>query len=194
MNNEGLKNLLIVSITPYFLDKEVFWFEKNLKKIMQASKTQSFFEDNIIFLEKGESYNFSQFLRKLDEMGYERVFKVSEPGEFSQRGGTVDVFPINLMHAARFDFFGNDIESIEFLDIKIEDEKKSKEIIKKRLKSHKLFSDLKRLKSGDYLVHLDHGVVRFSEITEFEFSDSGKQKYYVLEYAKEDKLYVPLGL
>ncbi|HCC59748.1 MAG: hypothetical protein A2402_02520 [Candidatus Staskawiczbacteria bacterium RIFOXYC1_FULL_37_43] len=204
MNNEGLKNLLIVSITPYFLDKEVFWFEKNLKKIMQASKTQSFFEDNIIFLEKGETYNFSQFLRKLDEMGYERVFKVQEPGEFSQRGGTVDVFPINLMHAVRFDFFGNKVESItvlsaneekvyppEFLEKKF---RQTREILKKRLKSHKLFSDLNGLKSGDYLVHLDHGVGKFLEVTEFEFSDSGKQKYYVLEYAKEDKLYVPLGL
>src|SRR3989344_6380 len=202
--NEGLKNLLIVSITPYFLDKEVFWFEKNLKKILRASKTQLFFQDNIVFLEKGESYNFSQFLRKLDEMGYERVFKVQEPGEFSQRGGIVDVFAVNQMKAVRFDFFGNEVESIailgtdekkvyppEFLEEKF---RRTREILKKRLKSHKLFSDLKRLKSGDYLVHLDHGVGRFSEITEFEFSDSGKQKYYVLEYAKEDKLYVPLGL
>jgi len=202
--NEDLKNLLIVSITPYFLDKEVFWFEKNLKKILRASKTQLFFQDNIVFLEKGESYNFSQFLRKLDEMGYERVFKVQEPGEFSQRGGIVDVFAVNQMQAVRFDFFGNEVESIailgtdekkvyppEFLEEKF---RRTREILKKRLKSHKLFSDLKRLKSGDYLVHLDHGVGRFSEITEFEFSDSGKQKYYVLEYAKEDKLYVPLGL
>jgi len=195
MNTTSKTNqLLIVSITPYFLDKEVFWFVKNLKKILRASKTQLFFQDNIIFLEKSESYNFSQFLRKLDEMGYERVFKVSEPGEFSQRGGTVDVFPINLMRAVRFDFLNNDIESIEFLDVKIDDEKKSKEIIKKRLKSHKLFSDLKGLKFGDYLVHLDHGVGKFLKITEFELSDSGKQKYYILEYAKEDKLYVPLGL
>src|SRR3989339_1287763 len=115
MNNEGLKNLLIVSITPYFLDKEVFWFEKNLKKIMQASKTQSFFEDNIIFLEKGETYNFSQFLRKLDEMGYERVFKVQEPGEFSQRGGIVDVFPVNTTTAFRLDFLGNEIDAIKEL-------------------------------------------------------------------------------
>src|SRR3989338_10917344 len=99
--NEDLKNLLIVSIPPYFLDKEFFWFEKNLKKILRASKTQLFFQDNIIFLEKGESYNFSQFLRKLDEMGYERVFKVSEPGEFSQRGGTVDVFPVNPVRGYR---------------------------------------------------------------------------------------------
>lgn len=186
--------MLIVSITPYFLEKQGSWFAQNLKRMLQARQTQSFFEDNILFLESKKNCNFSQVLRKLDEMGYERVFKVSEPGEFSQRGGIIDVFPINLKNAARLDFLGNEIEEIKFLDIKIDDEEKSKELLKKRLKSHKLFSDLKGLKSGDYLVHLDHGIGKFLETTDFNLQGPEPQKYYVLEYAKEDKLYVPLGL
>lgn len=186
--------ILIVSITPYFLDKEVFWFEQNLEEILEARNSKSFFQDNIIYLEKDHSHNFSQFLRKLDEMGYERVFKVEEPGEFSQRGGIVDVFPINLVQAVRLDFLGNEVDEIRLLDIKIEDEKKAKELLKKRLKSQKIFSELKGLKPNDYLVHLDHGIGRFLEITSFNISDSDSQRYYVLEYAEEDKLYVPVGL
>jgi len=50
---------LICSINPYFLEKGNFWFEKNLKKILEASKTQSFFEDNTIYLEKARNINFS---------------------------------------------------------------------------------------------------------------------------------------
>ena len=196
MNTTSEANkILIVSITPYFLEKEFFWFEENIEELLQASKTQSFFQDNIIFLEKNQNYHFSQFLRKLDEMGYERVFKVENTGEFSQRGGVIDVFPINLKEAARLDFLGNEVESIELLpNIKVENEKKSKDILKKRLSSQKLFSDLKGLKPGDYLVHLDHGIGKFLEIKEFSFPDSDNQKYYVLEYDKGDKLYVPLGL
>ena len=190
----NINQLLIVSITPYFLEKEGFWFEENLKQLLDARNSQSFFEDNIIFVEKGQNYNFSKFLRKLDEMGYERVFKVQEPGEFSQRGGVIDVFPINRLEGVRLDFLSNEIESISLLEIKIEDEKKNREILKKRLKSQKIFSDLKGLKPGDYLVHLDHGVGKFLEITEFSFAEKEKQKYYVLEYAKDDKLYVPVGL
>ncbi|MDP3882614.1 MAG: helicase-related protein [Candidatus Staskawiczbacteria bacterium] len=190
-----IENLLIVSITPYFLEKEVVWFDENLEEILKARKTQSFFEDNTIFAEKNQNYNFSQFLRKLDEMGYEKVFKVSEPGEFSQKGGVIDVFPINIQNAIRLDFFGNTVESIKNLDsIKIEDEKKSKTILKKKLKSQKLFSDLKGLKPGDCLVHLDHGVAKFIEIQEFKLTNPKTQKYYVLEYAQGDKLYVPVGL
>ena len=208
MNTTNQTNkILIVSITPYFLEKEIFWFEENIEELLQASKTQSFFQDNTIFLEKNQNYHFSQFLRKLDEMGYERVFKVESPGEFSQRGGVVDIFPINLKQAIRLDFLGNEVDLIELLpSIKIDNEKKSKDVLKKRLSSQKLFSDLKGLKPGDYLVHLDHGIARFSGIENFQFSTpnfpsnpddqalKNENKYYVLEYDRGDKLYVPLGL
>jgi len=184
-----LDKVLIVGLTPYFLEKGNFWFEKNLNKILEARKTQSFFQENTIFLEKNQIYNFSQFLRKLDEMGYEKVYQVREIGEFAQRGGVVDVFPINLNQAIRFEFLGNRIEEIFQLPIKIEDEKSAKEILKKKLKSQKLFSDLKGLKPGNYLVHLDHGIGIYQQQTTYN-----KQQYYVLKYAQGDKLYVPVGL
>ncbi len=196
--DKDINQLLIVSITPYFLDKGFLWFQENLHEILSARHSQNFFEDNIIFLEKDHSFQFSQFLRKLDEMGYERVFKVSEPGEFSQRGGIIDIFPINLANAVRLDFLGNEVDEIKILDIKVDDEKKSREILKKKLKSQKLFSELKGLKPGDYLVHLDHGIGKFIGIEKFQTSalpgSPEFQSYYVLEYAQADKLYVPLGL
>ena len=192
--NKTTNQLLIVGITPYFLDKEFLWFDENLQKVLDARKSQTFFEDNVFFLEKDHSYNFSQFLRKLDEMGYERVFKVSDPGEFSQRGGIIEVFPINTQNAMRLDFLGNEVDEIKVLDLKVKDEKKSKEILKKRLKSQKIFSDIKGLKPGDYLVHLDHGIGQFIGIEKFQTAIEQTQDYYVLQYAKEDKLYVPVGL
>jgi len=212
-----LDKILIVGLTPYFLEKPVLWFEKNLNKILEAGKTQSFFQANTIFLEKNQNYNFSQFLRKLDEMGYEKVYQVSEPGEFAQRGGVVDVFPINpalissrqsseskkessenkcgvnLNFAIRLEFLGNRIEEILQLPIKIEDEKSAKEILKKKLKSQKLFSDLKGLKPGNYLVHLDHGIGKFLGFSTPVVQGSTLHTY-VLEYAQGDKLYVPVGL
>ncbi len=186
--------VLICSITPYFLEKGNFWFEKNLNKILEARKTQSFFEDNTLYLTKNQKANLSQILRKLDEMGYEKVLEVSEPGEFSQRGGIIDVFPINLNYAIRFDFLGNQIENIERLPIEITDEKSAKEILKKKLKSQKLFSDLKGLKTGDYLVHLDHGVGKFLQFAILHDRKDEQTNYYLIEYAQRDKLYVPVGL
>jgi transcription-repair coupling factor (superfamily II helicase) len=199
----NLDRALIVSITPYFLEKGNVWFQENLNQILEAKKTQSFFEDNLIYIEIGpasakasagkQNYNLSEFLRKLDEMGYEKVLEVSYPGEFSQRGGVVDVFPINQNQAIRLDFLGNKIEEIIELPVKIDDEKTAKEILKKRLKSQKLFSDLKGLKAGDYLVHLDHGIGIYRGSTSMEGGRTS-ENYYALEYDQGDKLYVPVGL
>ncbi len=210
ITDKSTNQILIVSVTPYFLDKGFLWFEENLQQMLSARHTQNFFEDNIIFLEKDHSFQFSQFLRKLDEMGYEKVFKVSDPGEFAQRGGIIDIFPINSTRAVRLDFLGNEIDSIKFLDIKVEDEKKSRDVLKRKLKSQKIFSELKGLKPGDYLVHLDHGVGKFIGFFSFDdnlykmsdrslYMQDGKKemeekKYYMLEYDKEDKLYIPIGL
>jgi transcription-repair coupling factor (superfamily II helicase) len=188
-SSQTINHILICSLTPYFLEKGNIWIEENSDKILTARKTQSFFEDNVLFLEKNSQANLSQVLRKLDEMGYEKVLKTDEPGEFSQQGGLLDVFPINTNQAVRIDFLGNKIDNLEMLPGKEIDEKTVREILKKRLKSQKIFSDLKGLKPGDYLVHLDHGIGRFTGLEKYQATD-----YYILEYAANDKLYVPLGL
>jgi transcription-repair coupling factor (superfamily II helicase) len=184
-----INEVLIVSIIPYFFERENFWFEKNLKKILEARKSQIFWQENTLFLEKNLKIPLSFLLRKLDEMGYEKVWQVLQIGEFTQRGGIVDVFPINSSFAIRIEFLGNKIENIFRLPIEIKDEKREKEILKKKLKSQKIFSDLKSLKPGDYLVHLDHGIGIYNEQRTIN-----KAQYYVLEYAQGDRLYVPLGL
>lgn len=180
---------LIAGITPYFLEKGNVWFEENFAKILEARQTQAFFQENTLLLEKNQEHSLSELLRKLDELGYEKVFEVRDPGEFMHVGGHVEVFPINSSNAIRIDFLGNKVETMERLE-KTADEETAKNILKKRLQSQKLFSDIKNLKEGEYLVHLDHGVGRFAGMQELEQD----QHYYVIEYASEDKLFVPVGL
>ncbi|MDP2909663.1 MAG: CarD family transcriptional regulator [bacterium] len=189
-----IDNVLIASITPYFLEKGFVWFEENLQKITAARKTQSFFEDNTVILEKDQTINLYELLRKIDEMGYEKVLKVEDPGEFSVLGGVMGIFPINRKRAIRLDFLGNKIEIIEEIGKEIEDEEKSKEILKKKLKSQRIYSDIKNLKVGEYLVHLDHGIGRFMGFEKIDFRERNSENYYILEYGAGDKLYVPVGL
>jgi transcription-repair coupling factor (superfamily II helicase) len=189
----NLSRVLIVSFLPQFLEKENSWFEENLNLILECRKTQNFWQENTIFLEKGDSVSLISLLKKLDEMGYEKVWELSFPGEFAQRGGILDVFPINLNFGVRIEFFGNKIENIFKLPVEIEDEVKKKEVLKKKLKSQKIFSNLKDLKPGDYLVHLDHGVGIFKGVVLIHDRELTR-KYYEIEYAQGDKLYVPFGL
>jgi len=189
LSNKNIGQVLIAGLAPYFLERGNLWFEENLAKILEARKSQSFFEDNTLLFEKNREMNFSEVLRKLDEMGYEKVQTIGEPGEFSCRGGTIDIFPISMTNALRIDFNNNQIENIEPLPLAIADEKEAKERIKRKLKRQKLYSQLGVLKPGDYLVHLDHGIGIYQEQQTIN-----QEQYYVLAYAQGDKLYVPVGL
>jgi transcription-repair coupling factor (superfamily II helicase) len=50
---------------------------------------------------------------------------------------------------------------------------------------------IQKLKAGDYVVHVDHGIGRFAGIEQQEI-DSLHREYLKIEYAENDKLYVPI--
>lgn len=53
---------------------------------------------------------------KLGELGYLREDPVGEPGEYSFRGGIVDVFLASRQRPVRIEFFGDEVESIREFD------------------------------------------------------------------------------
>jgi transcription-repair coupling factor (superfamily II helicase) len=55
-------------------------------------------------------------LRSWARIGYQRVDTVLEPGQFSHRGGLLDVWPPSEPYPARLDFFGDEIETIRRFD------------------------------------------------------------------------------
>lgn len=187
--------LLICAFLPYFLEKDFSWFEENLKEVLKARTTQIFWQENTLFLRKNQKISFFEFLRRLDELGYEKVWEVENLGEFSQKGGIIDVFPVNSPFLHKIEFAGNKIERIlRIEEKKIEDEERTKEILKKKISLQKRLSlELKGLKPGEFVVHLDHGIGKFLGIQTIEIGGK-KRDYYAIEYQGEDKLYVPLGL
>lgn len=49
------------------------------------------------------------------------------------------------------------------------------------------------MKPGDFVVHIDHGIGRFVGMTEQDMSGQ-KREYFVLSYAEDDKLFVPVEM
>ncbi len=68
--------------------------------------------DSKLELITGQSLDREEFLAKLLTLGYERIEMVEAKGEFSVRGGIVDVYPITSPEPIRIDFLGETIESI----------------------------------------------------------------------------------
>ncbi|HLS91251.1 MAG TPA: transcription-repair coupling factor [Limnochordia bacterium] len=60
----------------------------------------------------GQRLDLAQVVQSLQEMGYERVSKVETPGEFSVRGGILDVFPVTVEEPFRVDLFDDEVDSI----------------------------------------------------------------------------------
>jgi len=67
-------------------------------------------------LKPGQEVDLTLMLEHLYNLGYEPVTEVEEPGQFSHRGGIVDLFPATLLRPVRVEFFGDEIESLRTFD------------------------------------------------------------------------------
>ena len=65
----------------------------------------------------GDSMEQSDLVAWLGDHNFERVDFVYEPGQYSVRGGIVDVFSYVESKPYRIDFFGNEVDSIRRFDI-----------------------------------------------------------------------------
>lgn len=84
---------------------------------MQKDMSRQDFENASIQLELNKEYEHEKILEQLVTLGYEHVDKVEQLGQFSARGGIIDVFPINSDVPLRIEFFDTEIESIREFDI-----------------------------------------------------------------------------
>lgn len=73
---------------------------------------KSLFVEYNIILSVDDEVDFKDLSRKLLECGYERVESVEGKGEFSLRGGILDVFPPTSTYPYRIELFGDNIDSI----------------------------------------------------------------------------------
>ncbi|MBU0700945.1 transcription-repair coupling factor [bacterium] len=69
-----------------------------------------------IKISTGNTIFLDTLLEDLLMIGYERAVMTQEKGDFSHRGGIVDVFPISSEYPARIELFGDTIESIRRFD------------------------------------------------------------------------------
>ncbi|MBN8442957.1 MAG: transcription-repair coupling factor [Dechloromonas sp.] len=68
------------------------------------------------FLQQGKRLDVDQFRAQMAVAGYTHVTQVVSPGEFSVRGGLVDLFPMGSPLPYRIDLFDDEIESIKTFD------------------------------------------------------------------------------
>ena len=73
--------------------------------------------EHSISISRGDSVKISELVDMLETLGFERVDFVYEPGQYSVRGGIVDIFSYAESRPYRLDFFGDEVESLRRFEI-----------------------------------------------------------------------------
>lgn len=71
---------------------------------------------NTFDLKVGDTFDMEFIDEAFQEFGFEKVDYAFEPGQYSIRGGIVDVFSFSYDHPYRIEFFGDEVESIRKFD------------------------------------------------------------------------------
>ncbi len=72
--------------------------------------------ENSFTLKTGEEYSLRKITEKLSSMGYTKFDEVDGVGQFSVRGGILDIFTPSESQPVRIDFWGDEIDSIYLFD------------------------------------------------------------------------------
>ncbi len=88
-----------------------------IRALMQRTLPPQLFQEKSFHLKRGASVSREDLIGWLLELGFERLPLVEEVGQFSVRGGIVDIFPHACEHPYRVELWGNEIESIRQFDV-----------------------------------------------------------------------------
>jgi len=147
-------------------------------------------------------------LKALLKLGYQSSDFVAQEGDFSHRGGIVDIFPSGFEEPIRIELFDNKISTIRSFSLITSDITTEhqmviilpRKVLKRSSSSHTLFYGIGEeipidnfidIRMGDHVVHIDHGIGLYRGIKKIK-EESELKDYMLIEYAGKDRLYVPV--
>lgn len=84
--------------------------------VIQKLAPPEYLAAHTFFFKQGEKLDESALRIQLQQAGYDPVTAVVRPGEYSIRGGLIDLFPMGSPLPYRIDLFGDDIDQIKAFD------------------------------------------------------------------------------
>lgn len=174
--------------------------DKIISKKIYIDNTINISYDNQIIIEK--------LKKKLDLLGYERVSKVESKGQYSIRGGIIDIYSANYEDPYRVELFGDEIDSIRSFDVASQRSIKnikeivispvSEVIMSDNIKDDilkKLYIELEKTDNENFKLRLEHEIEKIKNdmrIKNFDFIKpyiSDKYLGSLLDYANDDFIF-----
>lgn len=153
------------------------------KALFEKVPTQIILSENTFKIEKGKEYSIEFITEVLQEYGFEIEDFVYEPGQFSIRGGIVDVFSFANDHPFRIEFFGDEVDSIRTFD----------PVSQLSINQHAFFTVIPNIQ-GQEIQKSNGTILQFlgSQTTVWTSSESITKQTLENEYDKATKIYTDL--
>lgn len=105
-----------VKVLDRMLKNDFRFIVTSVEAISHLLVNPGLFSRSVLHFNMSSRFDLAALSRKLVMMGYERVDTVEGIGQFSIRGGILDVFSINSEAAVRIEFFDDEVDSIRQFD------------------------------------------------------------------------------
>lgn len=151
----------------------------SMASLLQPIPTQERIQKNTRVLERGASTSLDDLLAWLTRHGWERRDAVEIPGEFSLRGGILDLYPLDANDPLRVEWFGDEVESIR--EFSVESQRSLREIPRAEITA---MGETEWLEDRASLGHLADAVppgTWFALVEPLELKAEGKQYLARLE-------------
>jgi transcription-repair coupling factor (superfamily II helicase) len=102
----------LASLYALLTHPDTFLCVASLASLTGPAIPRAVLSENVDYLARGEETDRQKLLAQLVLWGYNPTPLVEEPGDFSIRGGVLDIFPPLYAHPVRIEFFGDLVESI----------------------------------------------------------------------------------
>jgi len=104
----------------------LWWLSQGGKLVLVATPSSlaeriippELFAQNVIKIKAGQRLDREKLIKDLVEMGFENLPLVEGVGDFSIRGGILDIFPYGGENPLRIEFFGDRVESLRYFDVR----------------------------------------------------------------------------
>lgn len=172
----------------------------NTKDIFEKILSPEVYKNSVIELKEGVDMPFEGLIDKLGGYNFIQKDFVEEVGDFSVRGGIIDLFPESYHTPLRIEFFGDTIESIREFDISTQRSLKKIDSVRigMNLNTEDVFSEDKEKPPAestifdyldeDTLVIIDEPQISLNELTPFTEEFNKYKKLYVSAFVTTDHI------
>lgn len=99
------------------MEGEALTVVTTFSSLMSPVLPLDYLQENIIRFSEGSVVRGADLSVQLVKLGYEKTWQVESPGQFSIRGGIIDIFDLTEENPYRIELWGEEVESIRSFDI-----------------------------------------------------------------------------